>query len=43
MHFEVLVKDLIKHLKHNFGHNIDVEILDGAQEKVSFKLPESVR
>ena len=40
---EVLVKELIKHLKQNFGYNIDVEILDGEQEKVSFKLPEIVR
>ena len=40
---EVLVKELIKHLKQNFGYDIDVEILDGEQEKVSFKLPELVR
>ena len=40
---EVLVKELIKYLKQNFGYNIDVEILDGEQEKVSFKLPEIVR
>ena len=40
---EVLVKELIKHLKQNFGYNLDVEILDGEQEKVSFKLPEIVR
>ena len=40
---EVLVKELVNHLKQNFGYNIDVEILDGEQEKVSFKLPEIVR
>ena len=40
---EVLVKELVNHLKQNFGYNIDVEILDGEQEKVSFKLPELVK
>ena len=40
---EVLVKDLIQHIKQNFGYNIDVEILDGEQEKISFKLPELVK
>ena len=40
---EVLVKELVNHLKQHFGYNIDVEILDGEQEKVSFKLPEIVR
>jgi hypothetical protein len=37
------VTDLIKYLKGGFGNNIDVEILDGEEEKVSFKLPEIVR
>ena len=40
---EVLVKELVNHIKQNFGYNIDVEILDGEQEKVSFNFPELVR
>lgn len=37
---EVLVKELISFLKKSSSENITVEILDGAEEKVSFKLPE---
>ncbi|MBT3938352.1 MAG: 4-hydroxy-3-methylbut-2-enyl diphosphate reductase, partial [Pelagibacterales bacterium] len=37
---EVLVKDLINFIKKSFSKNITVEILDGAEEKVNFKLPE---
>jgi len=37
---EVLVKELIKFLQKSSSENITVEILDGAEEKVSFKLPE---
>ena len=37
---EVLVKELINFLKKSSSENITVEILDGAEEKVSFKLPE---
>ena len=37
---EVLVKDLIRFLRKNFSEKITVEILDGAEEKVNFKLPE---
>ena len=40
---EILVTDLIKYLKGGFENHIDVEILDGEEEKVSFKLPEIVR
>ena len=39
---EVLVKDLIKFLRDSFSQNIRVEILDGAEEKVNFKLPDLV-
>jgi len=37
---EVLVKDLISFIKQSCNQNIAVEVLDGAEEKVSFKLPE---
>ena len=37
---EVLVKDLISFIKQSCNHNIAVEVLDGAEEKVNFKLPE---
>ena len=37
---EVLVKDLISFIKQSCNHNIVVEVLDGAEEKVNFKLPE---
>lgn len=37
---EVLVKDLISFIKQSCNQNIAVEVLDGAEEKVRFKLPE---
>ena len=37
---EVLVKDLISFIKQSCNQNIAVEVLDGAEEKVNFKLPE---
>jgi 4-hydroxy-3-methylbut-2-enyl diphosphate reductase len=37
---EVLVKDLIRFLRKSFSEKITIEILDGAEEKVNFKLPD---
>ena len=39
---EVLVKDLIEFLKKQYGKTLIVEVLDGAEEKVNFKLPVKV-
>ena len=39
---EVLVEDLIKFLRDSFSQNITVEILEGAEEKVNFKLPDLI-
>ncbi len=36
---EILVEELINFLKSHYGNNIDVEILNGTEEKVNFKLP----
>jgi len=36
---EILVEELINFLKSHYGNNIDVEILNGNEEKVNFKLP----
>ena len=39
---EVLVEELVSYLKNEYGKNIDVEILDGTQEKVNFNLPKEL-
>jgi len=36
---EILVEELINFLKSHYGNNIDVEILNGTEEKINFKLP----
>ena len=39
---EILVTDLIDFLKKQYGNTLIVEVLDGTEEKVNFKLPVKV-